>query len=107
MLRDLLTQPHPAQTAPVLVHQLHGWPEPVEFTPLTHELSLTFATEIGHFLNVVQRGEPSQATFDHAARVLQLTLGAYGAAEGHCVISLPEDPTQAGVPVTTAATVNA
>ena len=25
-----------------LVHQLHGWPEPVEFTPFTHELALTF-----------------------------------------------------------------
>ena len=63
------------------------------------ELALTFATEVGHFLDVVQRGEQSQATFDHAARVLQLTLGAYAAAEGHCVISLPEDPTQPGVPV--------
>ena len=83
-----------------LVHQLHGWPEPVEFTPFTHELALTFATEVGHFLDVVQRGAPSQATFDHAARVLQLTLGAYAAAEGHCVISLPEDPTQPGVPAT-------
>lgn len=90
-----------------LVHQLHGWPEPVEFTPFTHELSLTFATEIGHFLNVVQRGEASQATFDHAARVLQLTLGAYAAAEGHCVISLPEDPTQPGVPVSAGTTVTA
>ena len=90
-----------------LVHQLHGWPEPVEFTPFTHELALTFATEVRHFLDVVQGGEQSQATFDHAARVLQLTLGAYAAAENHCVISLPEDPTQPGVPTTGTATVTA
>ena len=82
-----------------LVHQLHGWPEPVEFAPFTHELAQTFAAEVTHFLDVVQRGAPSQSTFDHAARVLQLTLGAYAAAEGHCVVALPEDPTQAGVPV--------
>ena len=81
-----------------LVHQLHGWPEPVEFSPFTHTLALTFASEVAHFLNVVQRGEPSQAPFDHAARVLQLTLGAYAAAEGHCVVALPEDPTRPGVP---------
>ena len=82
-----------------LVHQLHGWPEPVEFAPFTHTLALTFASEVTHFLDVVQRGEPSEASFDHAARVLQLTLGAYAAAEGHCVVALPEDPTLPGVPV--------
>jgi predicted dehydrogenase len=81
-----------------LVHQLHGWPEAVEFAPFAHSLALTFASEVTHFLDVVQRGDPSQAGFDHAARVLQLTLGAYAAAEGHCVIALPEDPTQPGVP---------
>ncbi len=82
-----------------LVHQLHGWPEAVEFARFTHSLALTFASEVTHFLDVVQRGEPSQASFERAARVLQLTLGAYAAAEGHCVIALPEDPTQPGVPV--------
>ena len=80
-----------------LLHQLHGWPEPVAFTPFTHELALTFAAEVTHFLDVVQRGAPCQSPFDHAARVLQLTLGAYAAAKGHCVIRLPEDPTQPGV----------
>ncbi len=84
-----------------LVHQLHGWPEAVEYNRFTHPLALTFASELTHFLDVVQRGEPSQAGFDHAARVLQLTLGAYAAAEGHCVIALPEDPTQPGVPAAT------
>ena len=82
-----------------LVHQLHGWPKPVEFAPFTHTLALTFASEVTHFLDVVQRGEPSEASFDHAVRVLQLTLGAYAAAEGHCVVALPEDPTLPGVPV--------
>jgi predicted dehydrogenase len=81
-----------------LVHQLHGWPEAVEFARFTHTLALTFASEVTHFLDVVQRGEPSQASFERAARVLQLTLGAYASAEGHCVIALPEDPTQPGVP---------
>jgi predicted dehydrogenase len=82
-----------------LVHQLHGWPEPVDFASFTHTLALTFASEVTHFLDVVQRGEPSQASFDHAARVLQLTLGAYAAAAGHCVVSLPENPTQPGAPM--------
>jgi predicted dehydrogenase len=85
-----------------LVHQLHGWPAPVEFAPFTHTLALTFASEVTHFLDVVQRGAESRAPFDHAARVLQLTLGAYAAAEEHCVIRLPEDPTQPGVPATDA-----
>jgi hypothetical protein len=40
-----------------------------------------------------------RASFDHAARVLQLTLAAYTAAAEHCVVSLPEDPTQAGIPM--------
>ncbi|MGH2613762.1 MAG: Gfo/Idh/MocA family protein [Thermomicrobiales bacterium] len=82
-----------------LVHQLHGWPEPVAFGPFTHDLALTFASEVAHFLDVVQRGEPSLASFEHAARVLQLTLAAYTAAAEHCVVSLPEDPTQPGIPM--------
>ncbi|MDP8931992.1 MAG: hypothetical protein M3O70_26340, partial [Actinomycetota bacterium] len=79
-------------------HQLHGWPEPVEFTKIPDDLPQTFASEITHFLDVVQNGTASQASFDHAARVLQLTLAAYTAAAEHCVVSLPEDPTQPGVP---------
>jgi predicted dehydrogenase len=81
-----------------LVHQLHGWPEPVEFTRIPDDLPQTFASEITHFLDVVQHGAASQASFDHAARVLQLTLAAYTAAAEHCVVALPEDPTQPGVP---------
>jgi predicted dehydrogenase len=81
-----------------LVHQLHGWPEPVEFTKFPDDLPHTFASEITHFLDVIQEGATSQASFDHAARVLQLTLAAYTAAAEHCVVSLPADPTQPGVP---------
>jgi predicted dehydrogenase len=80
-----------------LVHQLHGWPEPAG-TPNEHPLAYTFASEMTHFLDVVQKGEASQSTFEDAARVLQVTLGAYAAADGHCVIALPEDPTQPGYP---------
>jgi predicted dehydrogenase len=83
-----------------LVHQLHGWPEPVEFTEIADDLPLTFASEVTHFLDVVQQGTTSQASFDHAARVLQLTLAAYTAAAEHCVVALPEDPTEPGVPTT-------
>jgi predicted dehydrogenase len=81
-----------------LVHQLHGWPEPVEFTRFPDDLPHTFASEITHFLDVIQEGAAPQASFDHAARVLQLTLAAYTAAAEHCVVALPEDPTQPGVP---------
>lgn len=77
-----------------LVHQLHGWPQPaVRESARVH----TFTAEIAHFLDVVQRGEPSLASFDEAARVLQVTLAAYTAAAGHCVVALPEDPTEPGV----------
>jgi len=86
-----------------LVHQLHGWPEPVEFTQFPDDLPQTFASEISHFLDVIQEGATPQASFDHAARVLQLTLAAYTAAAEHCVVTLPEDPTQPGVPAFTSA----
>ena len=76
-----------------LVHQLHGWPEPAE---LENEPVHTFTKEVAHFLDVLQWGEPSLATFEHAARVLQLTQAAYEAAAKHCVVSLPENPTEAG-----------
>ena len=81
-----------------LVQQLHGWPEPAAFGPFAHTTAHTFAGEIAHFLDVVQHGEPPLASFDHAARVLQLTLAAYAAAERRRVVSLPEDPTEAGCP---------
>jgi predicted dehydrogenase len=79
-----------------LVHQLHGWPEPVE---LCNELADTFTAEIGHFLDVMQKGAPPVASFADAARVLQLTLAAYTAASEQAVVAIPEDPTLPGVPV--------
>ena len=72
-----------------LVHQLHGWPQPAEFGPFADDLPRTFASEVSHFLDVVQKGTGSQATFDHAARALQLTLAAYTAAAEHAVVALP------------------
>jgi predicted dehydrogenase len=81
-----------------LLQQLHGWPEPAETTndlPLAH----TFASEVTHFLDVIQHGESSLASFDHAARALQLTLAAYASAAGHCVVTLPEDPTEPGTAI--------
>jgi predicted dehydrogenase len=81
-----------------LVHQLHGWPEPAEFMRFPDDLPQTFASEITHFLDVIQEGATPLASFDHAARVLQLTLAAYTAVAEHCVVTLPEDPTQPGVP---------
>jgi predicted dehydrogenase len=79
-----------------LLHQFHGWPEPAEhdFEPVH-----TFTAEVTHFLDVVQRGETSLASFDHAARVLQVTLAAYRSAAERCVVALPEDPTAPGIPI--------
>lgn len=82
-----------------LAHQLHGWPEAVEFS---NELADTFTAEIAYFLDVVQKGAAPVASFAEAARVLQLTLAAYTAAAEQAVVSLPEDPTQPGVAVAAA-----
>lgn len=79
-----------------LVQQLHGWPRPAE---LRNEPVHTFTNEVRHFLDVLQWGTPSMATFADAARVLQVTLAAYEAAAGHCVVALPEDPLEAGVAI--------
>lgn len=80
-----------------LVHQLHGWPEPVE---RANEPVHTFTEEIAHFVDVVRDGAAPMATFDQAARVLQLTKAAYqSVAEGR-TIALPEDPTQPGEAIT-------
>ena len=53
----------------------------------------TFAAETAHFVDVVTTGVPGQATWEHAARTLQLILGAYRAAEEGRTVELPEDPT--------------
>ena len=72
-----------------IVHQLHAWPTPAErtFDPVH-----SFTAEVTHFLDVVQNGADSMATFDTGARVLQLTMAAYrSVAEGR-PMTLPEDP---------------
>jgi len=53
----------------------------------------TFAREVGHFVDVLTQGTPGMATWEHAARTLQLILGAYRAASERRTIALPEDPT--------------
>ncbi len=72
-----------------LLVQLHGYPAPARATwPDVH----TFSAEIGHFLDVLQKGVAPIAGFAEGARVLQLIKGAYrSAAEGRTV-TLPEDP---------------
>lgn len=72
-----------------LVHQFHGWADPAEQVNAPVH---TMTAEVTHFLDVVQYGEPCLATFDHAARVLQLTLAAYQAAAEHSVVQLAADP---------------
>ncbi|MBI2939566.1 MAG: Gfo/Idh/MocA family oxidoreductase [Chloroflexi bacterium] len=76
-----------------LVHAPYGQPAPAE---RTFEPVHTFTREVTHFLDVIQAGEPGQATWEHAARVLQVILGAYTAAAERRTVALPEDPTELG-----------
>ena len=62
--------------------------------PVCHPLADTFAREVGHFLDVVQRGASGLATWEDAARTLQVVLGAYRAAAEERVVTLPQDPTE-------------
>lgn len=78
-----------------LVHQLHGWQSPAEER---FEQVHTFTAEISHFLDVVQRGAPTLATFESAARVLQMTKAAYRSVTERRVMVLPDDPLAAPVP---------
>ncbi len=78
-----------------IVHQLHRWPAASE-RPVTP--AHTFSAEVTHFLDVVQDGIDSRATFRHGARVLQLTKAAYRASEEKRTMILPEDPTADPVP---------
>jgi predicted dehydrogenase len=54
----------------------------------------TFAREVAHFLDVLTTGAPGLATWEHAARTLQLILGAYRAAAESRTVELPADPTE-------------
>ena len=75
-------------TATKVVYQLFG-EQPVE---RELERRNTFAAEVEHFADVVTRDVSGLATWEHAARTLQLILGAYRAAEEKRTITLPEDP---------------
>lgn len=71
------------------MHRLHAWNTHAE---LVSEPAHTFTAEITHFLDVVQLGVPNLAPFETAARVLQLTKGAYLSAETGQPVDLPENP---------------
>jgi predicted dehydrogenase len=75
-------------TATRLVYQRFG--EPAVERDL--ERQNTFAAEIAHFVDVVKHDAPGLATWEHAARTLQLILGAYRAAAEKRTVALPEDP---------------
>ena len=75
-----------------LIHAPHGFPRGAEREyQTTHAES--YAREVTHFLDVVLDGSPSQATWEHAVRTLQLIRGAYLSAETNRPVALPEDPT--------------
>jgi predicted dehydrogenase len=77
-----------AGNATKLVHQLHGWPQPAE---RTNPWVNTYCAEVTHFLDVVERGQPPQATLDQALRVLQVIKAAYRSAEEKRSVALPEE----------------
>lgn len=79
-----------AGTGPKVSYALHGWP-PAE---RTFEPVHTYTRSVGHFLDVVLDGRTGLSTWDHAARVLQLILGAYTAAAEGRAVRLPDDPTE-------------
>jgi predicted dehydrogenase len=80
-----------AGTATRLVHGATGFATAAE---RDFERVDTFALEIAHFLDVVLDGAECQASFEHAARALQLILGAYRSADEKRTVALPADPTE-------------
>lgn len=78
-----------------LHHHLYHWPEP---SVRTFEPVGTFTAEIGHFIDVVQRGAGNPADIDAATRVLQVIKAAYLSAKLGQTVSLPEDPAADPVP---------
>jgi predicted dehydrogenase len=84
-----------AGSATSLQHQLYTWPEP---STKTFQPVASFTAEIGHFLDVVQRGAPNPAPIDLAARTLQVIKAAYVSANLGQTVTLPEDPTAAPEP---------
>jgi predicted dehydrogenase len=62
--------------------------------PVWHPLADTFSREVEHFLDVIQGQARSVASWEDAARTLQVVLGAYRAAAEGRVVTLPPDPTE-------------
>lgn len=78
-----------------LNHHLYHWPTP---STRTFEPIGTFTAEIGHFIDVVQRGAGNPADIDTATRVLQVIKAAYLSASLGQTVSLPEDPAADPIP---------
>ncbi|MBV9354075.1 MAG: hypothetical protein JO023_00980, partial [Chloroflexi bacterium] len=53
----------------------------------------TYVREATHFLDVLLDGAESRASWQHAARTLQLIRGGYLAAGQRRTVDLPADPT--------------
>lgn len=73
-----------------LQHQIYSWPNATQrdFPQIS-----SFTAEIGYFIDVIRTGADNPATFDIAARVLQLIKGAYLSAKLGQTVSLPKNPT--------------
>lgn len=78
-----------------LRHQVYLWPEPAK---MDFPVIASFTAEIGHFIEVVRGGADNPASFEIAARVLQVIKGAYLSAKLGQTVSLPENPTDDPVP---------
>lgn len=74
----------------LLVRRLNGEPGPLEET--AYEEVHTYTSEVTHFLDVLQHGETNRATFEHAARALQLIQAIYLSAQTRTAVNVPEQP---------------
>ncbi|MBM4418887.1 MAG: Gfo/Idh/MocA family oxidoreductase [Chloroflexi bacterium] len=74
-----------------LVHAAHGWSSPAERVWQTAH-SETYTREVTHFLDVLREDAAPLASWQHAARTLQLIRAAYRSAEERRIIPIPEDP---------------
>jgi predicted dehydrogenase len=64
-----------------------------QVTEETNQEVHTYTSEVTHFLDVLQQGEPNRAGFEHAARALQLIQAAYRSAAERRAVTLPETAT--------------
>lgn len=73
-----------------LEHQLYGWSDSAtkRFDPVH-----SFTLEIGHFIDILTKGEVNPSDIDETARTLQVIKAAYLSADLGRTVQLPEDPT--------------